>query len=95
MRGKTNFETLRILYGLAAITEGMAYAHGIFRVTGVNVQSVRYWLLGQRPKKEEAKKLIIQSVTSFGYQPEDDNAADAIALWLYSTKHLLKEVQSG
>lgn len=81
---KTNINTARILLGLPAIVEGIAHQTGHWRVMEASVHDVRKHLLGGRPSKGDAKRAVIERLRVIGYQPADDNEADAIALWLYA-----------
>ena len=83
---KTNINTARLLLGLCAIVEGVAYqtGHGQ-RLREVNVHDVRKHLLGGRPPKGEAKTQVTRMVTALGHKPADDNEADAIAIWHYAS----------
>jgi hypothetical protein len=81
---KTNVNTARMLLGLPAIVEGVCYQMGMHNLREANVNDVRKFLLGVRPKKDEAKGAVIQRLRTLGHDPQDDNAADALALWLYA-----------
>ena len=80
---KTNFNTARLLLGLPAIVEGVAHLTGHFNVREVRVDDVRKHLLGKRPAAGEAKKAVIARLRALGFDPADDNEADAIAGWLF------------
>ena len=80
---KTNFNTARLLLGLPAIAEGVCHLTGHHNVREVSVNDVRKYLLGTRPAKGEAKKAVIAKLNELGFDPKDDNEADAIAGWLY------------
>lgn len=81
---KTNINTARILIGLPAIVEGIAYQTGHYRVSEVSVHDPRKFLLGHRPQKGEGKTKIMAHLRMAGYNPADDNESDAIAGWLYA-----------
>lgn len=82
---KTTFPTARMLLGLPAVAEAVAYASGIFSIREANVNDVQYFLLNHRPKNRDAgKREIFDFVTALGYAPADDNESDAIAGWLYA-----------
>lgn len=90
--GRTNFESIRILNGIPAIVELWSYENKIFRISDVNVKSIRKYILGTIPDGKIVKAEIIKKIISYGYIPTDHNAADAIALWIYATKTFLSEV---
>lgn len=81
---KTNVNTARLLLGVAAITEGVAYSTGHHRLFECSVHDVRKHLLGQRPEAGKAKRAVIGRLKALGFNPSDDNEADAIAGWLYA-----------
>lgn len=84
--GKTTIETSEILHGLPALVKGVAFMRGIFkdRLRRINVSTVRKYFIGrERCESKEAKKLTIRKCKLMRWQPQDDNAADALALWSY------------
>jgi len=85
---KTNVNTARMLLGLPAIVEGVCYQMGLFDLREASVNDVRQFLLGYRPRKDEGKRAVIQHLRMLGHEPADDNAADALALWLYAASIL-------
>lgn len=84
MGRKTNLATARMLLGLPAVVEGVAYQMGMFNLREASVDDVRRTVLGIRPKKAEAKIEVMRHLRFLGYEPQDDNAGDALALWLYA-----------
>ena len=84
MRGHTNFSTSRTLLGLPAIIEGLCSINGIYRVREAKVSDIRRFFIGGNPRGEEGKKQTIEKLVGMGYAPQDDNAADALALWHYA-----------
>lgn len=82
---KTNINTARMLLGMPAIVEGLAYQTGHHRLMEASVHDVRQHLLGGRPPKGDAKRVVMDRLRVLGYAPRDDNEGDALALWLYST----------
>lgn len=83
---KTNANTVRKLIGLPAIVEGLAYETGHWSIREARVDAIRMSLLGFRPGKGEGKTAVIAAIEALGFNPRDDNEADAIAGWLYATK---------
>lgn len=85
MRGKTNFNTTRVLLGLAAVVEGVCFCKGVHNLTEASVGDVRMHLLGRRPPAATAKQQVISRVRMLGVDTKDPDAADAAALWFYQT----------
>jgi len=87
MAGHSNAKTFRRLYGLVEMAEWVAHMHGYFggRVREANVHDVRKNLLGARPPKGEAKKAVVGRLRGLGFDVKDDDAADAVAVWLYAS----------
>jgi hypothetical protein len=85
---KTNVNTARMLLGLPAIVEGVCHQMGMFNLREANVNDVRFFLLGYRPKSKEGKGAVTKFLGTLGYSPQDDNAGDALALWLYAASIL-------
>ena len=89
VRGKTNKNTTRQLMGLPAIVEEYLHARGGYDVREAEVKEVRIHFLGSnKHKREAAKALTMQKCKALGWDPWDDNAADALALWDYQASLL-------
>lgn len=86
MGNRTNFATARTLIGLCTIAEGVAYRCGIYDVREVDVGTIRKFFLpsGSPTKGKEVKDAVIARCRELGFDPKDDNEADAIAGWFYS-----------
>jgi len=84
MAGRTNANTARTLIGLAGLVEAICAINGIHRVREAKVSDIRRWFIGGNPRGEIGKKLTIERLREMGFEPEDDNAADALALWHYA-----------
>lgn len=83
MIGNTNANTIRMLIGLTAVIEEATYQMG-YDVREARVSDVRYhFLLKVRVKRAAAKVMTIAACRRLGWNPCDDNAADALALWHY------------
>lgn len=83
MAGRTNAHTIRILIGIAAITEEFFFSRGV-DVREAQVGDVRRHFIGSnKHKRVAAKALTISGCRRLGWNPPDDNAADALALWHY------------
>jgi hypothetical protein len=81
MSGHTNATTIRILMGIAAIAEEHFFSRGV-DVREAQVREVRRHFLGSnKHKRVAAKALTISACRRLGWNPPDDNAADALALW--------------
>ena len=88
---QTTKSTMLRLMGLPAVIESVAYLHHVYKFSPINAGKVRFWLLGKRVKKAEAKLLILEAVKALGYDcGDDDDAADAVAIWHYK-RHLMLE----
>lgn len=81
--GNTTLNTSMVLMGLPFLLSGIAYKLGIFNVASARVSDVRTFFLGGNLKSAEAAKLTLQRCISLGFDPGDDNEADALALWCY------------
>jgi hypothetical protein len=85
---KTNINTARVLLGLPAVLEAVAYQTGHHAIREASVHDVRRHLLGARPAKGDAKRAVIEAVRGMGFDPKDDNEADSIAGWLYTVSQI-------
>jgi hypothetical protein len=83
-RGTTNISTTRILFGLPAIMQAVAYLRGVYDVRDAAAKDVRIFFLGNNLRRDAAKAATIKRCRMLGWDVEDDNAADACALWLYA-----------
>jgi hypothetical protein len=89
---KTNINTARILLGMPAIVEAVAHQTGHHSLREAHVNDVRNSLLGYIPRREKGgkpgdqKAPVIARLRECGYDPKDDNEADAIAGWIYAAK---------
>lgn len=82
MKGKTQYKTARRLGGLCSIVEGVCHLTG-HPVYQASASSIRKAVLGNgRP--ENPKEAVIAHVRHLGFEPQDDNEADAIAGWHYA-----------
>ena len=84
-RGKTTLTTLRKIYSPAGVTELVAHDHGL-DCREANVSDISTHFLGKgAPRIGDArKKATIARCRERGWQPECDNAADALALLDYA-----------
>lgn len=79
----TNTNTARLLLGLPAVVEAVAYQTG-HAINEATSGDVRKHMLGCRPKAADAKPLVIAKARELGFSPRDDNEADALMLWHYA-----------
>lgn len=79
MNFTTNCSAAYFYGGLRGILLATAYQHNI-SIHGINVVIIKKLMTG---KGRATKQEIIAAVKKLGYEPEDDNAADALAI-LYS-----------
>ncbi len=83
--GMKNVNTVRLTFGLAFMTETICSIYGV-PVMEANLNTIRKQTLGfvPRGKGVDVKAPIIDHVRALGYEPEDDNQADALLGWLYA-----------
>lgn len=82
--GRTNMQTVRRLMTMAGLVEMVCEGRGIYDVREADVPDVRHHFLGTRSMKgERAKRMTLNKCHTLGWEPVDDNAADALALWSY------------
>lgn len=78
-------QTAAFLFGCPAVVKAVAYLRGIYRVTEANVQDVRHHFINRRTlPKGEGKRVVIDRCRVLGWEVENDNEADAAALWSYA-----------
>jgi hypothetical protein len=82
MIGKTNIDTIRKLVTMAEIIEEMTYFTGI-ECREAKVSDVRAFFIGRNCKSAEGKRLTCEKCRDMGFDVQDDNAGDAVALWHY------------
>lgn len=81
--GLKNANTTMVTWGLAFTTVTICKSYGV-RCQPANLNTIRKEVLGFVPRKDGVKESIIAHCRSLGYEPADDNAADAILGWLYA-----------
>jgi hypothetical protein len=77
-----------ISYGLAAIVQAVAHLRGVYDVRQVRTIDVRRFFLGDNPKRKIAKRETVGRCRALGLKVDDDNQADAIALWHFQCAQL-------
>lgn len=81
---KTTKNTTMRLMGIPAIIEGVCYCYSFFDIRSARIDDIRYHLLQRKPPRATAKQEVIARLRALGFAPQDDNAADAIAGWLFA-----------
>lgn len=82
--GQSNAQTAFRLMSMAGITCGVGYVRGIQKIEKVHLQSAKKHLTGDGHAKKDK---MVQYARIQGFDPEDHNAADAIAVLLYAKYH--------
>lgn len=89
---QTSQDVARKLLGLACMTEAVCHWQGI-PAWEVNNASVRKHFIGKgRGDRRELKRLTMAACRERGWQPEDDNEADALAVMDYAAHCLRLDV---
>jgi hypothetical protein len=73
-----------LAHGLPAIMMAVAHLRGCFEIRHATPKQIRLHFIGENPKREVAKRKTIVRCRQVGWNVEDDNAADACALWSYA-----------
>lgn len=76
-----NVTTLRRLLGFAAVTEATAWELRIPCYETTPLEVAKFFLGSASLKRDEKKKATIAMCHRYGWHVEDDNAADALAIW--------------
>lgn len=71
--------TVGLLRGIVGVLEACAWRAGIRDITSISVHAARNHLIGTNRKGGKAE--VIRWCRMLGYPVEDDNQADAVALW--------------
>ena len=83
--GSTNADVRDRLCGLQAIARGVCFLRGIYEVQGADVNSVRGHFLGVRNlRRDEAKVETLARCRALGWNAENTDEADALALWHFA-----------
>ncbi len=91
MGGRTTRDTGLRLIGLPAVIEAAAYLCKVYDFHEARADDIRLFLIGKRPKKAEAKQLVMAKLQALGHDVRDPDAADALAGWLYSCSIIAPE----
>jgi hypothetical protein len=83
--GATNRDTRNRLAGLHGIIRGVAHLRGIYNISEASVGDIRAHFIGSRIlKRKAAKAEVLMRCRQLGWPANDDNAADALALWSFA-----------
>jgi hypothetical protein len=75
--------------GLIFVARAVLYERGVYRITTAPVNSVRKFFLGQGDMpRDEAKHRTVMRCRAMGWDPENDDAADALACWAWRCSHI-------
>lgn len=92
MKGKTNYKTTRLLQCLPWTMAATAYHEKVFDYREMSQAAIRKFVLGRKPTTGKAKTEVMQAVRALGFDPEDDNASDALAGWLFACGEIAPDV---
>lgn len=87
-RGKSKAGNDEVAFGLAAIVQAVAHLRGVYDIRAEATADVRRFFIGNNPKRQIAKRETVGFCRRLGLQVENDNEADAIALWHYQCAQL-------
>jgi hypothetical protein len=82
-RGASQAGNDELAYGLPAIVQGVAFLRRVNDIREVRTVDVRRFFIGDNPKREIGKRETMRRCRELGLQVEDDNAADAVAIWFF------------
>src|SRR5215471_11204309 len=83
--GHTTRETRDRLAGLHGIVRGVAFLRQIPEIKEASVGDVRHHFIGTRTMKSfAAKRETVNRCIALGWDANDDNAGEALALWSYA-----------
>jgi hypothetical protein len=96
--GKTNRQTGLRLIGLPAVFQAACSLCGVIDPREAKSSDVRKWLLGKVPRQPKgskdpsfAKDRVAEGLAARGFECLDNDAADALAIWLYSDMLMRQE----
>ncbi len=80
--GHTSTDVRNRLAGLHGVIRAVAHLRGVYEIAEYSVTDIRRHFLGDHMiKREQAKTETVRRCIALGWPVEDDNAADACALW--------------
>ena len=81
---KSSTDADDITRGLIFLARAVAFERGVYRPTFAPVNTVRKFFLGDGSlERDIAKSRTVERCRLLGWAPEDDNAADALAIWAW------------
>ena len=82
---KTSRDVRDRLAGLHGVVRAVAFLRGVYQIQDAGVGQVRAHFIGERNlKRDVAKREVLLRCRQLGWRADDDNAADALALWSYA-----------
>jgi crossover junction endodeoxyribonuclease RuvC len=91
-RNRTSIQVATRLIGLGVITTKCCHEAGVYRVENVENTMIKKFMTG----RGRAEKLdIISAVRRFGFDPVDDNDADAVAIFLWAEARHAPHITRG
>jgi hypothetical protein len=86
---KTTRATLRRLNGLPAVAEAIAYRMGVYDIREIETGDLKmYWHGKRNLPRAVVKPMTIRKMRALGYDVQDEDAADAIAVHRYLAAYL-------
>ena len=87
--GKSSFDVVYRLLGLAFMLETIAYRRGVYDVRFAKAEDVRLHFVGTKNAKGDAGKLLTQRrCDALGWTWRNPDEADALALWDYGVEQV-------
>jgi Holliday junction resolvasome RuvABC endonuclease subunit len=83
-----NIQTARFLFGLSEHTDEI-FDQTHVQVFEASVSQVRMHFIGSNPKGDEGKRRVQAKCNDLGWEFEDSDAADAMAVWSYQRSILV------
>jgi hypothetical protein len=85
MRGQTSRQVRDRLAGLHGVVRGVAQLRGVSQIAEATVGDIRGHFIGdRRGTRYWAKRETVEKCHMLGWAPQDENAADALALWHFA-----------
>jgi hypothetical protein len=91
-RGNSSAGNDELAYGLAAVIKAVALQRGIEDIQQARTIDVRHFFLGVNPKRKDAKRQTIERCHALGLAVNNDNEADACALWHFQCAQLIPQL---
>ncbi len=81
---KINADTIRRLNGLPSVIEAVAHNFGVWDIREVETGDLKmYWHGKRNIPREQVKRMTMTKMRTLGYEPADEDAADAISVHRY------------